>query len=101
MRDLKMRVLPRCFPFQVTVSLRFTRPVVTPATASSRVWAIDFLWRSMLRARSNTRSIGAAIKVVKWMVGISRVIWIRSRILKDYSDFADKYAKMIPNLLNG
>jgi len=41
-----------------------------PATACSLEWAIDFLCNSILLLRLNTRSAGAAIKVVRCMVGI-------------------------------
>ncbi len=38
--------------------------------ARSPVLDVELVWRSMLRAKSNTRSIGAAMKVASSMVGI-------------------------------
>src|SRR5690349_8111561 len=45
-------------------------PDVTPAIASSSVPAVDSLCRSMLRARSKHRSIGALIIVVNSILAI-------------------------------
>jgi hypothetical protein len=48
----------------------FISPVVTPAMASSFVWAVDILCRSMLRDRLNTTSMGALIAVVRFITGM-------------------------------
>src|SRR5579872_379424 len=72
--DFRILVLRRCFAFHVTVSSSPINPVVVPAMASSAVWAMDFRWSSMLLARSKTLSAGAATKVVRWIVGIYKVL---------------------------
>src|SRR6185436_16381032 len=46
-------------------------PDITPATARSPVAEADCMCRSMLRDRSNTRSIGASMRVMSSMTGIA------------------------------
>jgi hypothetical protein len=51
----------------MTVSPGPMCPLVRPPTARSSVWLIERWWKSMSRARSKTRSIGAAMSVSRWM----------------------------------
>ena len=55
--------IQKCVAFHVTWSWRPIRPLVTPSIARSRDFPIEPRWASMLLARSNTVSIGAAISV--------------------------------------
>jgi len=61
---------PKCRARHVTSSPAPMRPEVTPATARSPVFDVEFVWRSMLRAKSNTRPIGASISVVSSMIAM-------------------------------
>src|SRR6266576_5523592 len=55
--------MPKWRPFQVTSWPDPIRPDITPEIARSPVQSVDAMCRSMLRARSKTRSMGAAILV--------------------------------------
>jgi len=55
--------------------LALDNPDVLPAMASSSVPVVDNLWRSMQRARSKQRSIGALIAVVNSMTGICEFVY--------------------------
>ena len=48
------------------------KPVVTPPTARSPLSRMESACRSMLRARSNTRSAGAAMVVINSKVGMTQ-----------------------------
>ncbi|EEF62642.1 hypothetical protein Cflav_PD5277 [Pedosphaera parvula Ellin514] len=61
--------MPKCLARQVTSSPKEIRPEVTPATARSPVWAVEAMWRSMLRDKSKILSMGAWIWRDVWMTG--------------------------------
>src|SRR5438045_130025 len=65
---------PKWVASHVTSSWSSMRPLVRPAIARSPVADIDAMWKSMERARSKQRSIGAAIWQVRMMRGI--VEWL-------------------------
>jgi hypothetical protein len=63
--DVNSLVLNKCLACQITVSSLFINPVVVPAMAFSWVDAVEIWCRFMLRLKSKTRCIGAAIKDVR------------------------------------
>src|SRR5215218_4410281 len=76
MRLVRCCVTPRCRARHVTVSPSPISPLVRPPTARSRVCSSDRWCTSMLRAKSNTRSRGAAMYV---LISISTNLSPRAR----------------------
>ena len=60
---------PRWTASQVTSSPAPSRPLVLPPTARSWDRPVERVWASTSRMRSKQRSIGAAMKVSRRMVG--------------------------------
>src|SRR5262249_24890016 len=71
--DVSRWQTPRWRASQVTDSPSSIRPLVRPATAFSPVSSREREWKSMSRARSKQRSIGAAMDVSIQNVGIRRL----------------------------
>ena len=88
MRLVRRCRTPRCRARHVTVSPSSISPLIRPATGSSPVHSSERVCRSMLRARSNTRSGGAAIAVERRIVimGVVATILIRRVLLEKPGD---------------